>query len=67
MLRPTAIPEVPADTARIAHAAFPKGTPFLRLRDELGVFLTDQDFVHLYPQRGQPQAAPWRLMLISVM
>ncbi|QLG13019.1 IS1182 family transposase (plasmid) [Deinococcus sp. D7000] len=67
MLRPTAIPEVPADTARIARAAFPKGAPFLRLRDELGVFLTDQDFAYLYPRRGQPAAAPWRLMLISVM
>ena len=67
MLRPTAIPEIPAQTARIARAAFPKGAPFLRLRDELGIFLTDQDFIDLYPRRGQPAAAPWRLMLISVM
>lgn len=52
MLRPTAIPEIPAETARIARATFPKGAPFLRLRDELGMFLTDQDFIHLYPRRG---------------
>jgi len=67
MLRPIAIPEIPAETARVARAAFPKGATFMRLRDELGVFLTDQDFTELYPSRGQPAAAPWRLMLISVM
>ncbi|GAA5504534.1 IS5 family transposase ISAcma45 [Deinococcus xinjiangensis] len=67
MLRPEKIPEVPAETARIARAAFPKGSPFIRLRDELGIFLTDSDFSALYPHRGQPAAAPWRLMLISVM
>lgn len=67
MLRPEKIPEVPTETARVARAAFPKGSPFIRLRDELGIFLTDTDFSALYPHRGQPLAAPWRLMLISVM
>ena len=36
-LKPMEIPPVPEETARVARAAFPKGTPFLRLRDELGV------------------------------
>lgn len=67
MLRIEKIPEVPSETVRIARAAFPKGATFIRLRDELGVFLSDQDFVSLYPHKGQPAAAPWRLMLISVM
>jgi hypothetical protein len=32
-LKPMEIPPVPEETARVA---FPKGTPFLRFRDELG-------------------------------
>jgi hypothetical protein len=36
-LKPSPIPVMPEDTARIARAAFPKGTPYLVLRDELGV------------------------------
>ena len=30
------IPRVPEQTARIARAAFPKGSPYLTLRDRLG-------------------------------
>lgn len=67
MLRPTEVPEVPAETARIARSAFPKGTTFMRLRDELGALLMDQDFAQVYPARGQPAAAPWRLTLVTVM
>ena len=33
---------VPAETARIARAAFPKGNSYLRLRDELGSLYTDE-------------------------
>lgn len=40
---------------------------FMRLRDELGVLLVDEDFAQLYPVRGQPAAAPWRLTLVTVM
>ena len=29
-------PSVPAETARVARAAFPKGNPYLTLRDDLG-------------------------------
>ncbi|GGL87844.1 hypothetical protein GCM10010840_27320 [Deinococcus aerolatus] len=49
MLRPTAIPEIPAATACIARTAFPKGTSFLRLRDELGILFTEQDFAQFIP------------------
>ena len=34
--RPPLPPSVPAETARIARAAFPKGNPYLTLRDDLG-------------------------------
>jgi transposase len=66
-LQPSPIPPVPELTARVAHAAFPKGTPYLRLRDELGTIFRDADFAELYPRRGQPAFAPWRLALITVL
>ena len=61
------VPPVPEDTARVAHAAFPRGNPYLRLRDELGTIFHDTDFAGLYPRRGQPAFAPWRLALITVL
>lgn len=67
MLRPSAIPEIPAETVRIARSAFPRGATFMRLRDELGVLLVNQDFTQVYSSRGQPAAAPWRLTLVTVM
>lgn len=66
-LHPEEIPPIPDETVRIAKAAFPKGNLYMRLRDELGVFYQDEDFASLYPQRGQPAQAPWRLAMILVM
>jgi transposase len=66
-LQPRPVPAVPEDTARVAHAAFPKGNPYLRLRDQLGTVFHDGDFADLYPRRGQPALAPWRLALVTVM
>src|SRR3954447_26540330 len=54
-------------TARVARAAFPKGNPYLRLRDELGTVFGDADFADLYPRRGQPALPPWRLALVTVL
>src|SRR3954453_23822483 len=65
-LKPMEIPPVPEETVRVARAAFPKGAPFLRLRDELGVIYRDEMFASLFPKRGQPATVPWRLALISV-
>lgn len=31
---------VPAQTVRVARAAFPKGNSYLKLRDEFGTFMT---------------------------
>ena len=42
----------------MARAAFPKGTPFMRMRDELGAIYEDEAFARLFPARGQPAAAP---------
>ncbi len=66
-LQPCPVPAVPEHTARVAHAAFPKGNPYLKLRDELGTVFHDGDFSDLYPRRGQPAFAPWRLALITVL
>jgi transposase len=60
------IGEVPAETARVARAAFPKGTVVTRLRDEFSVLFDDEDFRHLYPTKGQPGLPPWRLALVTV-
>jgi transposase len=37
------------------------------LREELGVFNTDAQCADLFPTRGQPAEAPWRLALIVVL
>ncbi len=66
-LRPEPINPVPEETRRVAHAAFPKGTAYLRLRDDLGLFYTDERFAPLFAQRGQPAEAPWRLALVLVL
>src|SRR3954469_5321321 len=66
-LQPRPTPPVPDHTARVAHAAFPKGNPYLRLRDELGSLFGDDDFADLYPRRGQPALSPWRLALVTIL
>jgi len=37
------------------------------MRDDLGTFYQDEQFVSLFPRRGQPAYSPWRLALVSVM
>lgn len=61
------IPEVPEDTDRVAHAAFPKGNLYLDLRDLFGSLYSDDVFADLYPAEGQPAVRPWRLALVTVM
>jgi len=62
-LHPQPVPPVPDDTARIARAAFPHGNLYLVLRDAFGPLFADDDFASLFPTRGQPAEAPWRLVL----
>jgi transposase len=66
-LQPGPISPVPENTAHVARAAFPNGHPYLRLRDRLGTLFTDADSAGLYPRRGQPALAPWRLALVTVL
>lgn len=66
-LKPQAFDPVPAETARVAQAAFPSGNVYLRMRDEFGALYTDEAFAPLFSQRGQPAAAPACLALVTVM
>lgn len=66
-LRPEPVDRIPAETARVAHAAFPKGHRYLRLRDELGTIYDDARFAALFPAQGRPAEAPWRLALVTVL
>jgi transposase len=61
------IPPVPNETGRIACAAFPRGAVPMQLRDMLGTVYSDTDFADLFPTRGQPAEAPWRLALVTVL
>jgi transposase len=65
-LRPHAPDPVPEETARVARAAFPAGTPYTRMRDHLATIYQDEDFAHLFPARGKPAEAPWRLALVTI-
>ena len=64
---PTPSPRFPQDVVRVARAAFPHGSRYLQMRDALGTIFTDADFAALYPDRGRPVEAPWRLALVTVM
>jgi transposase len=66
-LHPHVIEPVPEETARIAHAAFPKGHPYLTFRDAFGTIFQDEDFATLFPAWGQPGLPPWRLALVTIM
>jgi transposase len=66
-LKPSPIQPVPEGTARVARAAFRKGNPLLKLRDELGAIFRDEDFADLFPKLGQPGLPPWRLALVTLL
>ncbi len=66
-LKPKLILEVPELTEEVARAAFPKGNPYLTLRDNLGTIFEDEDFIDLFPEHGQPALSPWRLALVTIM
>jgi transposase len=61
------IAPVPTQTIRVALAAFPKGNPYLTLRDELGPIFSDLDFVGLFSKTGKPAVPPWQLALVTLM
>jgi transposase len=60
------IPDVPKQTAKVAKAAFRRGNGYMIMRDKLGEFYQDLDFVQLFPVRGRPGETPWQLALVLV-
>jgi transposase len=66
-LKPEDLGQIPDQTARIAKAAFPKGNPYLKLRDELQTIYADEEFAELFAKRGQPAESPGRLAIITVL
>ena len=58
---------IPAETVRIAHAAFPQGTLCMQMRDTLGPLYDGHQFVALFSSTGQPAEAPARLALVLVL
>jgi transposase len=66
MIKPQSDEQIPAETIRIARAAFPKGNRLLTFRDEFGKLYQDEDFSEFFSYTGQPALAPWRLALVTV-
>ncbi len=66
-MHPHPIPAIPEETARIARAVLPQGNVYMQMRDEVGTLYQDEDFHDLFPSRGQPAEAPWRLALVTLM
>lgn len=66
-MQPEGPGEIPAETVRVARAAFPKGSLAIRVRDELGVLFRDEQFADLFPTRGKPAWSPGRLALVLVL
>ncbi|MGW8554386.1 IS1182 family transposase [Streptomyces tubercidicus] len=66
-MQPSGPGEVPAETVRVARAAFPKGSLAIRIRDDLGPLFSDGEFADLFPSRGKPAWSPGRLALVSVL
>lgn len=59
---------VPESTVAMAHKVFPKGHPYLTLRDQLGELYEDAQFADLFSSpRGRPAEAPGCLALVLVL
>jgi len=66
-LKPQGLEPIPEETRRLVERLIPKGTLVTQLRDGLGPISTDAQFAHLFPKRGRPAEAPWRLALVTVL
>ena len=66
-LRAPLVYVIPEQTVAVARAAFPKGNPYMRMRDALGPIYLNSEFAALFPNTGQPAQAPAQLALITIM
>jgi transposase len=65
-MHPQAIYLIPAETERVARAAFPKGSLIMRICDEIGMLMTDRELAQLFPNVGQEALSPSRLLMVTV-
>jgi transposase len=66
-LCPNGFTEIPAETSRVAGAAFPNRCLVIWVRDALGAWFTDEQFSELFAARGRPAWSPARLALVLVL
>jgi transposase len=66
-LRPNGLTQIPAETSRVARAAFPNRCLAMRARDALGPLFTDEQVTELFAARGRPAWSPARLVLVLVL
>lgn len=66
-LKPEPLLPIPEATARLARIVCPKGGLCIWIGDELSTVFEDEQFASLFPRRGQPAEAPWRLALVTVL
>lgn len=66
-MNPHGLEPIPEETRRLVERLCPKGTMVTQLRDALGPIYSDEQFVHLFPTRGRPAEAPWRLAMVTVL
>lgn len=58
--------DIPEETTRVAHEAFPQGNTYMTLRDALGPLFSDADFVAWFSAQGQTGESPAILALVTV-
>jgi transposase len=66
-MKPQGLEPIPEETRLLVQRLSPKGTMVTQLRDALGPIYSDEQFAHLFPKRGRPAEAPWRLALVTVL
>jgi transposase len=66
-MNPHGLEPIPEETRLLVQRLCPKGTMVTQLRDALGPIYSDEHFAHLFPKRGRPAEAPWRLALVTVL
>src|SRR5579864_1654971 len=66
-MNPHGLEPIPEETRLLVQRLTPKGTMVTQLRDALGPIYSDEAFADLFPKRGRPAEAPWRLALVLVL
>jgi transposase len=66
-MQPRSWPQVPEATARVARAAFPKGSLPMTVRDELVEVFADEQFADAFGVRGARAESPGMLALVTVL